>query len=135
MQVVEGTVVPGEQRGRTIGFPTANLIPDAKAPSHGIYACIASLAGEPGAWAAAVSIGVRPTFDTELGELIEAHLLDFTGDLYGKHLRLEFLAKLREELVFDSVEELQEQIARDIGRTREITGPSLGGDRSLGGAL
>jgi riboflavin kinase/FMN adenylyltransferase len=115
--VLSGEVVRGEQRGRELGFPTANLVPDPRfaTPAHGIYACIAN-----GVHAAAVNIGVRPTFDSKLGELIEAFLLDFSGDLYGTELELTFLRRLRGELRFGSVEELVEQMERDVRATREI---------------
>jgi riboflavin kinase / FMN adenylyltransferase len=115
---LSGEVMHGDQRGRELGFPTANLIPeDALAcPGHGVYACLAD--GRP----AAVSIGVRPTFKTGRGELIEAYLLDFDGDLYGSTLRLEFLERLRGERRFASGQELVEQMHRDVERTREIVG-------------
>ncbi len=95
---VRGEVVRGDQRGRELGFPTANLIPEDEmvCPGHGVYACLAN------GRAAAVSIGVRPTFKTGRGELIEAYILDFDGDLYGSQLRLEFLERLRGERRFDS---------------------------------
>jgi riboflavin kinase/FMN adenylyltransferase len=113
---LRGEVVSGDQRGRELGFPTANLIPDEAlvCPGHGIYACLAD--GHP----AAVSIGVRPTFTTGRGELIEAYLLDFEGDLYGAQLRLDFLQRLRGERRFDSAEALVEQMRRDVARTREV---------------
>jgi riboflavin kinase / FMN adenylyltransferase len=113
---LRGEVVHGDERGRELGFPTANLIP-AEAlvcPGHGVYACLAD------GHAAAVSIGVRPTFQTGRGELIEAHLLDFDGDLYGQELGLRFLRRLRGERRFDSVQALVEQMRRDVERTREI---------------
>jgi riboflavin kinase / FMN adenylyltransferase len=115
--VLRGEVVRGEQRGRELGFPTANLVPDPRfaTPAHGIYACIAN-----GVHAAAVNIGVRPTFDSTFGELIEAFLLDFSGDLYGTQLELTFLRRLRGELRFSSVQELVEQMERDVRATREI---------------
>ena len=72
------------------------------------------------AWAAAVSIGVRPTFQTGRGELIEAYVLDFDGDLYGRELRLDFLARLRGERRFETAEALIEQMHRDVQRTREL---------------
>jgi ribosomal protein S15 len=108
-------VVRGEQRGRTIGYPTANLVPDPRfvTPAFGVYACLAN-----GSIPAAVSIGVRPTFETRLGELVEAYLLDFDGDLYGSELELTFLERLRGELAFDGVEELVAQIERDVEDTR-----------------
>jgi riboflavin kinase/FMN adenylyltransferase len=113
---LRGEVLHGDERGRELGFPTANLIP-AEAlvcPGHGVYACLAD------GRAAAVSIGVRPTFETGRGELIEAYILDFDGDLYGRELRLEFLARLRGERRFEDPESLVEQMRRDVERTRRI---------------
>lgn len=110
-----GPVTHGEKRGRTLGFPTANLVPDDAyvTPAHGVYACRAQT--EDGAWhAAATSIGVRPQFETGLGVLVEAFLIDYSGDLYGQPLRLEFLKRLRGEKRFDNVEALLEQMARDV---------------------
>jgi riboflavin kinase/FMN adenylyltransferase len=114
---LRGEVVHGDERGRELGFPTANLIPDEElaCPGHGVYACLVD--GAP----AAVSIGVRPTFQTGRGELIEAYLLDFDGDLYGHELRLDFLARLRGERRFETAEALIEQMHIDVERTREIT--------------
>jgi riboflavin kinase / FMN adenylyltransferase len=118
-----GNVAHGDARGRELGFPTANLVPDEALvyPGHGVYACLAS---GPAALArprpAAVSIGVRPTFDTGRAELVEAYLLDFDGDIYDQQLRLEFLARLRGERRFDSADGLVEQMRRDVARTREI---------------
>jgi len=111
-----GEVRHGDERGRELGFPTANLIPEETlaCPGHGVYACRAD--GRP----AAVSIGVRPTFDTGRGELIEAYILDFEGDLYGSELRLEFLERLRGERRFDTPEGLIEQMHRDVEQTRAI---------------
>ena len=123
---LRGEVVRGEQRGRQLGFPTANLVPDERLvlPGHGVYACLAgTAAGELAeAGAAAVSIGVRPTFGTGRGELIEAYLLDFEGDLYGRELRLHFLHRLRGERRFDTVEALVQQMHGDVTRTRELVG-------------
>ncbi len=115
--VLDGEVVRGEQRGRELGYPTANLVPDPRfvTPAHGVYACLAD-----GSRPAAVSIGVRPTFETKLGELVEAFLLDFEGDLYGTRLQLTFLERLRGELRFDSVDALIEQMERDVADTRSI---------------
>lgn len=114
---LRGEVTHGDKRGRELGFPTANLIPDEAlvCPGHGVYACLAD--GQP----AAVSIGVRPTFTTGRIELIEAYLLDFDGDLYGHELRLDFLARLRGERRFDSAEALVEQMHRDVEETRALT--------------
>jgi riboflavin kinase / FMN adenylyltransferase len=116
-------VVHGDERGRELGFPTANLIPDDAlvCPGHGVYACRAmGAAALAGALPAAVSIGVRPTFLTGRGELIEAYVLDFQGDLYEEELCLQFLARLRGERRFASAQELIEQMHRDVERTREV---------------
>ena len=121
-----GEVTRGDERGRTLGFPTANLIPDEAlaCPGHGVYACLAN--GHP----AAVSIGVRPTFQTGRGELIEANLLDFSGDLYGTQLCLEFIERLRGERRFDTAEALMAQMQRDVERTREVVGAQAAGARA-----
>jgi riboflavin kinase / FMN adenylyltransferase len=113
---LRGEVVHGDERGRELGFPTANLVPEEAlaCPGHGVYACLAD--GAP----AAVSIGVRPTFQTGRGELIEAYVLDFDGDLYGRELRLDFLARLRGERRFETAEALIEQMHSDVQHTREI---------------
>jgi riboflavin kinase/FMN adenylyltransferase len=115
---LRGKVVHGEGRGRTLGFPTANLIPDEAlvCPGHGIY-----VARSDGA-CAAVSIGVRPTFGTGRALLIEAYLLDREVDLYGQKLRLEFLTRLRGERRFESRDALVEQMRRDVDRAREHCG-------------
>jgi riboflavin kinase/FMN adenylyltransferase len=126
---LSGDVAHGDARGRELGYPTANLVPDEAlaCPGHGVYACLAT--GRTGslseAVGAAVSIGVRPTFDTGRAELIEAYLLDFQGELYGSTLRLDFLARLRGERRFDTPEALIEQMHRDVQRTREIAGDQL----------
>ncbi|HEY5285670.1 MAG TPA: bifunctional riboflavin kinase/FAD synthetase [Solirubrobacteraceae bacterium] len=119
---MRGEVVHGDERGRELGFPTANLIPDDAlvCPGHGVYACLADVGEGAAPLPAAVNIGVRPTFDTGRGELIEAYILDFEGDLYGKQLRLDFLSRLRGERRFSSAEALVEQMHRDVERTRGI---------------
>jgi riboflavin kinase/FMN adenylyltransferase len=116
---LSGEVTRGDSRGRELGFPTANLVPDEALayPGHGVYACRAG--GRP----AAVSIGVRPTFETGRAELVEAYLLDFDGDLYGSELRLEFLERLRGERRFEDPEALIAQMHRDVERTRAIVQP------------
>ena len=113
---LRGPVVAGDRRGRTLGFPTANLVPDEAlvCPGHGIYA-----ARTPEA-CAAVSIGVRPTFGTGRALLVEAYLLDWDRDLYGQELRIDFLARLRGERRFDSPEALIEQMQIDVQQTREL---------------
>ncbi|MBX5468283.1 MAG: bifunctional riboflavin kinase/FAD synthetase [Thermoleophilaceae bacterium] len=112
--LLEGEVVHGDKRGRTLGVPTANVVPDDRfvTPGHGVYAAWAH--GHP----AAVNVGVRPTFETGRGLLIEAYLLDFDGDLYGQTLRIAFVRRLRGERRFDSVEALVEQMRRDVEQTR-----------------
>jgi riboflavin kinase / FMN adenylyltransferase len=117
-----GRVVPGDRRGRELGYPTANLVPDNALvyPGNGVYACRAAveLDGEWRWWPAATSIGVRPTFVSGRGVLIEAHLIGFDGDLYGSELRLDFLARLRGERRFDSADALVEQMHHDVERAR-----------------
>jgi riboflavin kinase/FMN adenylyltransferase len=121
---LRGAVAHGDKRGRTLGFPTANLVPDPALvyPAHGVYACRAAveLDGKWEWWPAATNVGVRPTFVTGRGLLVEAYLLGFDGDLYDRELRLAFLSRLRGELRFDSVDELVEQMERDVDETRRI---------------
>jgi riboflavin kinase / FMN adenylyltransferase len=112
----EGEVMQGDRRGRTLGMPTANLVPDDTLvhPGHGVYA----------AWAhghsAVVNVGVRPMFQSGRGLLIEAYLIDFEGDLYGQILRIAFLERMRGERRFESEEALVEQMRRDVEQAREI---------------
>jgi riboflavin kinase/FMN adenylyltransferase len=117
---IRGTVAHGDKRGRTLGYPTANLVPDPRlvVPDHGVYACHAYAGGER--HVAAVNVGVRPTFKTGRGLLVEAFLVDFEGDLYGEPLRLDFLDRLRGERRFDSIDALVEQMGRDVLETRRI---------------
>jgi riboflavin kinase/FMN adenylyltransferase len=119
---LRGTVAHGDKRGRTLGFPTANLVPDPRlvVPDHGIYACRAEIDGET--HVAAVNVGVRPTFKTGRGLLVEAFLLDFEADIYGRELRLDFLERLRGERRFDSVDALVEQMGADVAETRRVAG-------------
>lgn len=113
---LRGTVVTGDRRGRELGFPTANIVPDERlaCPGHGVYAARADGA------CAAVSIGVRPTFGTGHALLVETYVLDTDEDLYGRTLRVEFIARLRGERRFDSVGALVEQMRLDVRRTREL---------------
>jgi len=118
---VSGEVVRGDGRGRTIGFPTANLDVSAEKliPHSGVYACLARVEQE--LFSAAVNIGIRPTFDGISTEThVEAHLLDHEADLYGKMVTLEFVARLRREQRFPSVQALIEQIQLDVQQTREL---------------
>jgi riboflavin kinase/FMN adenylyltransferase len=120
---VTAEVVHGDKRGRELGFPTANLVPrdGYVTPGHGVYACRAVVEGG-GTYAAATNVGVRPMFVTGRGELIEAFLLDYDGDLYGSSLRLEFLKRLRGEKRFDSIDALIEQMGRDVVEARHVAG-------------
>lgn len=120
-----GVVAHGDKRGRELGFPTANLVPDNALvhPGHGVYACVARVDGR--SFPAAVNVGVRPTFVTGRGLLVEAFLLDFDEDVYDRELRLEFLARLRGEKRFDSAEALIEQMRRDVEEARRLTAATL----------
>jgi len=116
----EGEVVTGDRRGRELGMPTANLVPDDAyvCPGHGVYA--AWVNGYP----TAVNVGVRPTFDSGRGLLVEAHLIGFEGDLYGQQLRIAFLERMRGENRFESVDALVEQMQRDLVQATEIADAS-----------
>ena len=118
---LEGQVVPGDARGRELGMPTVNLRPavDAVMPAAGIYAALAHGSEVGSDVPAAVSIGVRPTFEEDGDLRVEAHLVGFEGDLYGRDVRLDFLERLRDELRFDSAAELVEQMKEDVEQTRE----------------
>lgn len=117
---MRGEVVGGDRRGRELGFPTANLVPDQALiqPGHGIYAASATFDGQR--YAAAVNVGVRPTFKTDLVVLVEAYLIDFEGDLYGKTLAIDFLERLRGERRFASVDALVERMHRDVEEARAV---------------
>ena len=116
---VTGVVVKGLGRGRTLGFPTANLQvpPRLGIPGDGIYATWAHLGEKP--FMAATSIGTRPTFD-EGERSLEAFILDFEGDVYEHKIRLEFVQRLRAEEKYETVEALQQQVDRDVTQTRAI---------------
>ncbi len=140
--MLEGEVVHGDRRGRELGMPTANIVPDDRlvAPGHGVYVGWAkplpaqpaepAAGAEPapaqptepaaGGWPAAINVGVRPTFQSGRGLLVEPHLIDFDGDLYGRTLRLAFVERLRGERRFDSVEELVAQMRADVVRAETI---------------
>lgn len=120
---LQGPVIHGDGRGRTLDVPTANIAYSSRKmiPANGIYACWAYLDGQK--YQAAINIGINPTFTPEKETPnVEAHLLDFRRELYGENLRLEFVARLRDEMRFSSVEPLLKQIWEDVRRTREILG-------------
>jgi riboflavin kinase/FMN adenylyltransferase len=114
---MRGEVVPGDRRGRELGFPTANIVPDEAyvCPGHGVY--VARAHDEA---CAAVNVGVRPTFGTGRAVLVEVYLLDRDVDLYGQVLKVDFLRRLRGEKRFDSIDALIDQMNDDIRRTREL---------------
>jgi riboflavin kinase/FMN adenylyltransferase len=114
--MVEGEVVSGDQRGRELGFPTANIVPDDRLaiPGHGVYAAFAN--GVP----AAVNVGVRPTFESGRGVLIETYLIDHEVDLYGSVLRVAFVARLRGERRFAGVEDLIAQMRLDVEDAKRV---------------
>ena len=118
---VSGTVIHGDGRGRTIGVPTANLDvwPEQILPANGIYACWAMIEGQP--YRAATNVGFRPTFaNRPPSPRVEAHLLNFTQDLYGKNLCLEFVHYLRPEEKYATIQALVDQIKLDINQTVEV---------------
>jgi len=118
---IPGKVVKGAGRGKELGIPTANLkIWNKRAyPGIGVYACMAKVGGKD--YRAVTNIGVRPTFDEDRSEpIIEAHLLDFEGDMYGEEITLSFIERLRDERRFSGVDELLREIERDIHRAKSI---------------
>lgn len=119
---LSGIVVKGQQLGRKLGFPTANLQPfDFRQliPSAGVYACVATLS-DGHSYKAMVNIGVRPTVDSSGQPTIEAHLLDFSGDLYGSPLTLDFIARIRSEQRFPSLEALAARLRLDAAKVRKM---------------
>jgi riboflavin kinase / FMN adenylyltransferase len=122
---LDGTVVLGDQRGGTLGYPTANLatLPELLVPAYGIYA------GSARGHRAAVSVGVNPHYGGD-ERRIEPHLLDFAGDLYGQRLVVELWLRLRDERAFESEDELVAQIARDVEATRAAARPDGSPSRS-----
>ncbi|MDA1296825.1 MAG: riboflavin biosynthesis protein RibF [Chloroflexi bacterium] len=120
---IDGKVVPGDRRGRELGFPTANIKPagNLAVPADGIYATVINIGASvcSDRRMAATSIGVRPTFGGG-ARMIEAYILDFEGDLYGHDVELEFVERLRGEVKFDGVEPLIIQMNRDVSETREV---------------
>jgi riboflavin kinase/FMN adenylyltransferase len=123
---IEGEVLHGDERGRTIGFPTANVDPGVYVePAFGVYAVWAGIPDGDGVdWrAAVVNIGRRPTFkDADAGITVEVHIFDYSGDLYGKMLRVALMDFIRPEMKFDGLDAIRAQIAADCDKAREILG-------------
>ena len=122
---VRGIVVRGDARGRDLGFPTANLGPregcalvEGFVPADGVYAGIAHVAG--GEYLAAISVGNNPTFTPDAESRVEAYLLDFSGDIYGEDIVIEFTDRLRPMLTFDGIDGLLAEMRRDVERVREL---------------
>lgn len=117
--VLEGKVVPGEQRGRKMGFPTANLeLPDyILLPSYGVYAAFAEVKGQQ--YQAIINVGVKPTFGSEK-PTVEAYIFDYHEDLYQQNLKLRLVDKIRPERKFDGLDDLKEQITMDVREARQI---------------
>lgn len=114
---VEGQIVRGFQRGRTIGFPTANLHPHNRViPKFGVYATATLINNQ---WRKSITnVGIRPTFEGDNAPSIESYIFDFDGDLYGDVLRVRFLHRIRDERKFSGIDELKSQIAKDTERAR-----------------
>lgn len=124
---LQGKVVHGAGRGRTIGVPTANIVPDDPAklvPARGVYAVRVHLPDEGTPRAGMMNIGQRPTFDGE-GLHLEVNVIDWTGDLYGREVRVEFVERVRDEQKFDGVEALIRQLNADRDRCRTLLSPWL----------
>jgi riboflavin kinase/FMN adenylyltransferase len=118
---IDGIVVEGERRGRTIGFPTANLRTENELlPPHGVYATTATIGGV--IHASVTNVGVRPTVDDSGRVSVETHVFDLDADLYGASLRLGFVQRLRDERAFESLDALRAQIAVDCSRAQMLFG-------------
>jgi riboflavin kinase/FMN adenylyltransferase len=121
--VIEGKVEYGNQLGRTLGYPTANIhLRERVSPIHGIFAVRVGLGDGECAWPGVASLGVRPTVNEVAEPLLEVHLFDFEGDLYGQRMAVEFVGKLRDEQKFDSLDALTAQMERDAAAARAMLG-------------
>ena len=118
---IQGEVVKGDQRGRELGYPTANvMLKNTLHPAYGIYACYVQIEGEQEWLKAATNIGIRPMFEVTEGQ-VEAHILDFPfREIYGKKLRVKPVARIRSEAKFNSLDELIVQMEKDCVKAREI---------------
>jgi riboflavin kinase/FMN adenylyltransferase len=126
---VVGTVVEGKRRGAAAGFPTANLEVGAglAVPGRGVYAVVALVGAD--SYPAVANIGVRPTFGGDQRETVEVHLLDYSADLYGTEIGVDFLSRIRDELAFPGVDELVAQITADVATARRLLATSDDGSR------
>jgi riboflavin kinase/FMN adenylyltransferase len=122
--VLRGEVVVGDRRGKSIGFPTANVVPDPEVvvPARGVYAGFVRVGKD--IYAACTNVGVAPTFQRGEGR-VEAYLIDFEGDLYGCVVDVSFVRRVRPEMRFSGVDELKEQIAQDVEEARRITNDTI----------
>jgi riboflavin kinase/FMN adenylyltransferase len=121
--VIEGHVEHGNKLGRTLGYPTANIhLRSRVSPVQGIFATRIGVGEGPCSWPGVASLGVRPTVNQVSEPLLEAHLFDFSGDLYGRRIAVEFVAKLRDELKFDNLDALTVQMKRDETEARKVLG-------------
>ena len=116
---MSGRVAHGEKLGRTLGFPTANLVLRRKPPLSGIFVVEAEIEETRRSMRGVASVGRRPTVMENAAPLLEVHLFDWNGDLYGRHLRVKFLRKLRDEAKYDGMEALRAAIARDAAQAKE----------------
>jgi riboflavin kinase/FMN adenylyltransferase len=118
---LDGPVVEGEGRGGgLLGFPTANVGvgPLQALPADGVYATWLSVDGQR--YASATSVGIKPTFHDDAPRVVESFILDYDGNLYGEHVRVEFVERLRDQVKFDSIDELKAQIALDVEQTKAV---------------
>ena len=121
--VIDGKVEYGNQLGRTLGYPTANIhLQQRVSPIQGIFAVRVGFGEGECSWPGVASLGVRPTVNEVSQPLLEVHLFDFEGDLYGQRMAVQFVAKLRDEQKFDGLEPLKAQMALDARRARELLG-------------
>ena len=121
--VIDGKVEYGNQLGRTLGYPTANIhLQQRVSPVHGIFAVRVGLGEGECSWPGVASLGVRPTVNEVSEPILEVHLFDFDGDVYGQRMSVEFVGKLRDELKFDGLEPLKAQMDNDARMARELLG-------------
>jgi riboflavin kinase/FMN adenylyltransferase len=118
---LRGRIVHGERRGRGLGWPTINLMPEQEViPARGVYVSEVRLDGDSEARPAVTNVGVRPTVSAGIDLVVESHILDFSRDVYDVEADVAFLQRLRDERAFESVEALSRQIQHDVGRAREF---------------